>query len=52
MFTIANAGYRAIAPDLRGYGLSENHPEPEKSSFNDFVEDTLAILDSFHIEKV
>ncbi|XVF27669.1 hypothetical protein REPUB_Repub14bG0128600 [Reevesia pubescens] len=51
MIAIADAGYRAIAPDLRGYGLSEHHPEPEKASFNDFVEDTLAILDSFHIDK-
>ncbi|XWS18346.1 hypothetical protein CRYUN_Cryun32bG0035800 [Craigia yunnanensis] len=51
MIAIADAGYRAIAPDLRGYGLSEHHPEREKASFNDFVEDTLAILDSFHIDK-
>ncbi|KAK6264755.1 Alpha/beta hydrolase fold-1 - like 10 [Theobroma cacao] len=51
MIAIAGAGYRAIAPDLRGYGLSGNHPEPEKASFNDFVDDTIAILDSFHIDK-
>ncbi|OMO65134.1 Epoxide hydrolase-like protein [Corchorus olitorius] len=51
MIAIANAGYRAIAPDLRGYGLSQHHPDPEKASFNDFVDDTLAILDSFHIHK-
>ncbi|XWS19571.1 hypothetical protein CRYUN_Cryun31cG0027000 [Craigia yunnanensis] len=51
MIAIADAGYRAIAPDLRGYGLSEHHPEPEKASFNDFVEDSLAIFDSFHIDK-
>ncbi|GMN50840.1 hypothetical protein TIFTF001_020001 [Ficus carica] len=51
MVAAANAGYRAIAPDLRGYGLSEPHPQPRKASFHDFVEDTLAILDFFNIEK-
>ncbi|EEF43241.1 bifunctional epoxide hydrolase 2 [Ricinus communis] len=51
MIAIANAGYRAIAPDLRGYGLSEPHPQPEKASFNDFVEDTVAILDYYQIQK-
>ncbi|XP_031250818.1 bifunctional epoxide hydrolase 2-like [Pistacia vera] len=51
MLTLAAAGFRTIAPDLRGYGLSEPHPEPEKASFNDFVEDTLTILDYFHIDK-
>ncbi|KAK3002954.1 hypothetical protein RJ639_019757 [Escallonia herrerae] len=51
MIAVANARFRAIAPDLRGYGLSEKHPEPEKVSFNDFVEDTLAILDSYQIDK-
>ncbi|KAJ4703463.1 Epoxide hydrolase 2 [Melia azedarach] len=51
MIAVANAGYRAIAPDLRGYGLSEHHPQPERASFIDFVEDTLAILDSFQIDK-
>lgn len=30
----------------------EPHPEPQKASFNDFVEDTLSILDFFNIEKV
>lgn len=52
MIALAAAGYRAIAPDLRGYGLSEPHPELEKASFSDFVHDTLAILDHFQIEEV
>lgn len=52
MAAVANAGYRAIAPDLRGYGLSGHHPELEKASFNDSVQDTIAILDYFRIDKV
>ncbi|KAI3928084.1 hypothetical protein MKW98_023685 [Papaver atlanticum] len=34
MIAVAKAGYRAIAPDFRGYGLSEIPQEPEKASFN------------------
>ncbi|KAF6141461.1 hypothetical protein GIB67_021277 [Kingdonia uniflora] len=52
MTAVANAGFRAIAPDFRGYGLSEQPLEPEKSTFKDLVDDLLAILDSFHISKV
>lgn len=52
MIAVANAGYRAIAPDFRGYGLSERPPEPEKGTFEDLVDDLLALLDSFGISKV
>ncbi|KVG43318.1 Epoxide hydrolase-like protein [Cynara cardunculus var. scolymus] len=31
MIAVANAGYRAIAPDYRGYGLSDIPAEPEKT---------------------
>ncbi|XP_073112637.1 epoxide hydrolase 2 [Elaeis guineensis] len=46
MVAVAEAGFRAIAPDFRGYGLSEQPPEPEKATWEDLVDDVLAILDS------
>ncbi|KAF8413909.1 hypothetical protein HHK36_001905 [Tetracentron sinense] len=51
MIAVANAGHRAIAPDFRGYGLSEKPPEPEKASYSDLLDDLLAIFDSFSINK-
>ncbi|XP_043687344.1 bifunctional epoxide hydrolase 2-like isoform X3 [Telopea speciosissima] len=52
MIAAANAGFRAIAPDFRGYGLSQQPLEPEKASFKDLLEDLLVILDFFSIPKV
>lgn len=52
MIAVANAGYRAIAIDFRGYGLSEQPPEPEKANFNDLVDDVVGLLDSLGINKV
>ncbi|KAL4563188.1 hypothetical protein LXL04_027224 [Taraxacum kok-saghyz] len=52
MIAVANAGYRAIAPDSRGYGLSDPPPVTEKFRFSDFVDDLLAILDSLGIDKI
>ena len=52
MVAVANAGYRAIAPDCRGYGLSDPPPDTEKFGFSDLVDDLLAILDSLRIDKV
>ncbi|KVI01036.1 uncharacterized protein LOC112519530 [Cynara cardunculus var. scolymus] len=52
MIAVANAGFRAIAPDFRGYGLSDSPAEPEKASFADFVNDIVSILDSLGISKV
>ncbi|KAJ0082543.1 hypothetical protein Patl1_10800 [Pistacia atlantica] len=39
-----NAGFRAIAPDYRGYGLSDPPPQREKATYKDFINDLLAIL--------
>lgn len=52
MIALANAGYRAIAPDYRGYGLSDPPPQPEKASFHDLLNDMLGILEAFAIPKV
>ncbi|XP_010245307.1 PREDICTED: bifunctional epoxide hydrolase 2-like isoform X2 [Nelumbo nucifera] len=51
MVAVANAGFRAIAPDFRGYGLSQQPPELEKTSFKDLIDDLLVILDSLCISK-
>lgn len=52
MIAVAAAGYRALAPDFRGYGLSDPPLEPEKASKADFVNDILGILDVLNIPKV
>ncbi|XP_023544288.1 uncharacterized protein LOC111803907 [Cucurbita pepo subsp. pepo] len=52
MIALANAGFRAIAPDYRGYGLSDSPAEPSKASFSDLISDLLGILDALNIPKV
>ncbi|XP_062016965.1 uncharacterized protein LOC133733344 [Rosa rugosa] len=52
MIALANAGFRAIAPDYRGYGLSDPPPQPDKATFLDLDNDLLAILDALAIPKV
>ncbi|WJX52177.1 hypothetical protein P8452_38314 [Trifolium repens] len=52
IIAVAGAGFRAIAPDYRGYGLSDPPPEPEKTTFTDLLDDLLAILDALALSKV
>jgi pimeloyl-ACP methyl ester carboxylesterase len=52
LIAVANAGYRAIAFDFRGYGLSDQPSEPEKANFNDLVDEVVSLLDSLGISKV
>ncbi|KAL4626731.1 hypothetical protein ACB092_05G118800 [Castanea dentata] len=52
MMAVANAGFRAIAPDYRGYGLSDRPPEPAKASLTDFLTDLLGILNALQLPKV
>nr|XP_016496928.1 PREDICTED: bifunctional epoxide hydrolase 2-like isoform X1 [Nicotiana tabacum] len=51
MIAMAKAGFRAIAFDYRGYGLSEQPTEPEKTTFLDFDNDLLELLDALNIPK-
>ncbi|KAL8032663.1 hypothetical protein ABFX02_13G110900 [Erythranthe guttata] len=52
MIAVAAAGFRAIAPDYRGYGLSDPPPQPEKATLLDLVADLLALLDALALPKV
>ncbi|KAI3439948.1 MFS domain-containing protein [Psidium guajava] len=52
MVAVAEAGFRALAPDFRGYGLSDPPVEPEKASFSDLIKDLAALLDALGIDKV
>ncbi|KAH0719872.1 hypothetical protein KY290_006494 [Solanum tuberosum] len=52
MIAVADAGFRAIAPDFRGYGLSELPTYPELTTFKDLVDDLLDMIDSLDIHKV
>ncbi|OAY62691.1 AB hydrolase superfamily protein YfhM [Ananas comosus] len=51
MIAVAGAGFRAIAADIRGYGLSEQPPEPENAFWDDLLADLLAILDALAVPK-
>ncbi|GMP72518.1 hypothetical protein CsSME_00030522 [Camellia sinensis var. sinensis] len=51
MIAVSNAGYLAIAPDYRGYGLSDPPPEPKNAALGDLITDLLAILDALSIPK-
>ncbi|KAL2932007.1 AB hydrolase superfamily protein YfhM [Bienertia sinuspersici] len=52
MIGLADAGFRAIAPDFRGYGLSDKPANLETMSFMDLVFDLLGIVDHLAISKV
>ncbi|CAM8981656.1 unnamed protein product [Rhodiola kirilowii] len=52
MLAVSQAGYRAIAIDFRGYGLSDPPLEPEKTHFTDLVDDVINLLDTLGIDKI
>lgn len=52
MVAVAKAGYRAIAPDYRGYGLSDPPPVPQEATYSDFISDLYSLLDVLGISKV
>lgn len=51
MIAVANAGYRAIAFDFRGYGLSQHPLHPEKETMFDLVPEIEGLLDALNITK-
>lgn len=52
MIAVASAGYRAIAFDFRGYGLSDHPEEPEKATIMDLIDEIVGLLDALGIAKV
>jgi pimeloyl-ACP methyl ester carboxylesterase len=47
--SLLDAGFRVVAPDLRGYGESE--PTPGTVTMGELAEDLLALLDRLQIER-
>jgi hypothetical protein len=48
---LAAAGFRAVAPDLRGYGGSDRPEEVEKYTVLHYVGDIVGLLDAFGVEQ-
>ncbi len=51
MTALANAGYRAIAPDLRGRGGSDKPPRVEDYALGLIVQDLAAIMDALGLPR-
>jgi len=51
MRELVAAGYRVIAPDLRGYNRSDKPPGADSYSGDDFARDVLGLLDALGIER-
>jgi pimeloyl-ACP methyl ester carboxylesterase len=47
---LADAGYHAVAPDVRGYGQSDAPPKIEDYGMKDHLADALGILDALDAE--
>ncbi|VVD79595.1 alpha/beta hydrolase [Pandoraea eparura] len=43
---LSNAGFRAVAPDLRGFGLSDRPIEPERYTTLNIIGDLVGIMDA------
>jgi pimeloyl-ACP methyl ester carboxylesterase len=48
---LTEAGFRAIAPDLRGYGQSDKPPEVEAYDMRLLVQDVAGIMDAAGVER-
>lgn len=49
---LVQAGYRVIAPDLKGYGESGKPQDPSLYVMPNLLQDVLGILDQLHVAKV
>ena len=52
LLSFADLGYRAIAPDLRGYGDSDSPPSHESYTLLHIVGDLVGLLDSLGVDQV
>ena len=52
LLSLSAAGYRAIAPDLRGYGDTDAPPDASSYSALHIVADLVGLLDALGIERV
>jgi pimeloyl-ACP methyl ester carboxylesterase len=46
---LADAGYRAIAPDMRGYGQTDRPHSPEQYTMSHLVGDLVGLLDALEV---
>ncbi|CAJ1936422.1 unnamed protein product [Sphenostylis stenocarpa] len=52
MIALADAGFRALSFDYRGYGLSDPPPQPHKATWSDILNDLLHLLHALALPKV
>ncbi|KAL8548729.1 hypothetical protein ACS0TY_007840 [Phlomoides rotata] len=52
MLSLASRGYRAIAPDLRGFGDSDAPPSPASYTAFHIVGDLVGVLDALGLDRV
>ncbi|KAL3364955.1 hypothetical protein AABB24_010221 [Solanum stoloniferum] len=52
LISLSSKGYRAIAPDLRGYGDTDSPPSPSSYTVFHIVGDLIALLDALGLDQV
>jgi pimeloyl-ACP methyl ester carboxylesterase len=48
---LAHAGFRAIAPDLRGYGGSDKPDGIKSYAFKNILQDIVGILEQLNVDR-
>jgi pimeloyl-ACP methyl ester carboxylesterase len=51
LIALARAGFHAVAPDLRGYGATDNPREIDQYTIINLVGDIISLLDMLRVEK-